>query len=138
MKNSSITLRLSESCCCSLLGATRQQRLTGEHTLPSDGKTPSLAIVRHSPLTLLVVQQEVAVLVATGDGVGDAVSVRVVGVDDGHQRVWTGVLAEEGLVTGRGRERLVLNAEYMGGGEGWRKEEGRGFNPKKMKRGGRK
>lgn len=50
-------------------------------------------------LTLLLVQQEVAVLVAAGDGVRDAVPVRVVGVNDGDQRVRTGVLAQEGPVT---------------------------------------
>lgn len=43
-------------------------------------------------LTLLVVQQEVAVLVAASDGVRDAVAVRVVGVNDGDQRVRTGIL----------------------------------------------
>lgn len=49
-------------------------------------------------LTLLFVQQEVAVLVATSDGVRDAVSVRVVGVNDGNQRVWTRLFTQEGLI----------------------------------------
>lgn len=43
-------------------------------------------------LTLLVVQQEVAVLIAASDGVRNGVSVRVVGVNDGDQRVWTSIL----------------------------------------------
>lgn len=44
-------------------------------------------------LTLLVVQQEVAVLIAASDGVRNCVSVWVVGMNDGDQRVWTGILA---------------------------------------------
>lgn len=43
-------------------------------------------------LTLLVVQQEVAVLIAASDGVRNGVSVRVVGVNNGDQRVWTSIL----------------------------------------------
>lgn len=62
-------------------------------------------------LTLLVVQQEVAVLVAASDGVRDGVSVRVVGVNDGDQRVWTGVLAQEGLITDREREQVLIQEE---------------------------
>lgn len=49
-------------------------------------------------LTFLFVQQEVAVLIAASDCVGDSVPVRVVGVNDGDQRVRTGVLAQEGPV----------------------------------------
>ena len=49
-------------------------------------------------LTLLVVQQEVAVLIAASDGVRNGVSVRVVGVNDGDQRVWTSILTEKGLI----------------------------------------
>lgn len=43
-------------------------------------------------LTLLVVQQEVAVLIAASDSVRDGISVRIVGVNDGDQRVWTSIL----------------------------------------------
>lgn len=71
--------------------------------LPQFDTATFCVYVHRSSLTLLVVQQEVAVLVAAGDGVGDAISVWVVGVDDGDQRVRTGVLAEEGLITDRGR-----------------------------------
>lgn len=43
-------------------------------------------------LTLLVVKQEIAILIASSDGVGDAISVRVVGMNDGNQSVRTGIL----------------------------------------------
>lgn len=49
--------------------------------------------------TLLVVQQEVAVLVASGDGVRNYISIGVIGMDNCNKCIWTGVLTEEGLIT---------------------------------------
>lgn len=55
-------------------------------------------------LTLLFVQQEVAVLVSTSDGVRDTVSIRVVSINDGDQRIWTSIFTQEGLIPDRRSE----------------------------------
>lgn len=57
-------------------------------------------------LTLLFVQQEVAVLVSASDGVRDAISVWVMSMNDGDQRIWTSIFTQEGLVPARWSETV--------------------------------
>lgn len=66
--------------------------------------------------TFLLVQQEVAVLIAASDGVGDQVSVGVSGEDDGNQCVRSGVLTQEGLVTASKGMYSTIEGEFNGCG----------------------
>lgn len=67
--------------------------------------------------TLLLVQQEVAVLIAASDGIGDTISVWVVGEDDSDQRVGTSVLAQEGPVAANKGRYSTTVGEVRGRGQ---------------------